>query len=79
MNGIEIKSFDKPDETRMFEGEGLADLVNLARRPMARVRSSPAGTGVVMAQVEIQSGPHRIVSLMSRDALDDHDLRRRDS
>jgi molybdopterin-binding protein len=25
----------------------------------------------VMAQVEIQSGPHRVVSLMSREAADD--------
>ena len=28
----------------------------------------------VMAQVEIQAGPHRIVSLMSREALDDLQL-----
>jgi molybdopterin-binding protein len=28
----------------------------------------------VMAQVEIQSGPHRIVSLMSREAADDLEL-----
>jgi molybdopterin-binding protein len=28
----------------------------------------------VMAQVEIQSGPHRIVSLMSREAADELDL-----
>lgn len=28
----------------------------------------------VMAQVEIQAGPHRIVSLMSREAADDLDL-----
>jgi molybdopterin-binding protein len=29
----------------------------------------------VMAQVEIQCGPHRVVSLMSREAADDLDLR----
>ena len=28
----------------------------------------------VMAQVEIQAGPHRIVSLMSREAADELDL-----
>ena len=29
----------------------------------------------VMAQVEVQSGPHRVVSLMSREAADELDLR----
>src|SRR5512139_1998366 len=29
----------------------------------------------VMAQVDIQAGPHRVVSLMSREAVDDLDLR----
>jgi molybdopterin-binding protein len=28
----------------------------------------------VMAQVEIQAGPHRVVSLMSREAIDDMGL-----
>jgi molybdopterin-binding protein len=41
----------------------------------ARNRFVGLVTGVkkdtVMAQVEIQAGPHRIVSLMSREALDD--------
>jgi molybdopterin-binding protein len=41
----------------------------------ARNRFSGLVTGIkkdpVMAQVEIQAGPHRIVSLMSREALDD--------
>jgi uncharacterized cupin superfamily protein len=35
MTGIEVKSFDKPDETRMFEGKGMADIVNLVGRPVA--------------------------------------------
>lgn len=41
----------------------------------ARNRFSGLVTGIkkdqVMAQVEMQTGPHRIVSLMSREALDD--------
>jgi molybdopterin-binding protein len=41
----------------------------------ARNRFTGLVTGIkkdrVMAQVEIQAGPHRIVSLMSREALDD--------
>jgi molybdopterin-binding protein len=41
----------------------------------ARNRFAGLVTGIkkdtVMAQVEIQAGPHRIVSLMSREALDD--------
>jgi hypothetical protein len=28
--GIEVKSFDKADETRPFQGKGYADVVNLA-------------------------------------------------
>jgi len=29
VKGIEVKSFDKPDETRQFEGKGYADMVTL--------------------------------------------------
>ena len=29
MKGIEVKSFDKPDETRPFQGKGYADMVTL--------------------------------------------------
>jgi hypothetical protein len=36
MTNIEIKSFDKPDETRPFEGKGYADVVTLGGRPVAR-------------------------------------------
>jgi molybdopterin-binding protein len=32
-------------------------------------------TDKVMAQVEMQCGPHRVVSLMSREAVDDLDLK----
>jgi molybdopterin-binding protein len=44
----------------------------------ARNRFPGLVTGIkkddVMAQVEIQAGPHRVVSLMSREALDDLSL-----
>jgi len=36
MATVEVKSFDKPDETRPFEGKGQADVVLLAGRPVAR-------------------------------------------
>jgi hypothetical protein len=32
VKGIEVKSFDKADETRPFEGKGYADAVSLAGR-----------------------------------------------
>jgi len=38
---MEIKSFDKPDETRMFEGKGMADIVMVAGRPIARGHFEP--------------------------------------
>jgi mannose-6-phosphate isomerase-like protein (cupin superfamily) len=38
---VEVKSFDKPDETRMFEGKGLADMVMVAGRPVARGTFEP--------------------------------------
>jgi uncharacterized cupin superfamily protein len=41
MKGIEVKSFDKPDETRTFEGKGMADVVMLANRPVARGTFEP--------------------------------------
>src|SRR6476620_1747727 len=41
MNGTEVKSFDKPDETRIFEGNGHADVVTLAGRPVARGTFEP--------------------------------------
>jgi hypothetical protein len=41
MTPIEVKSFDKPDETRMFEGKGMADVVTVAGRPVARGHFEP--------------------------------------
>ncbi|HEY7223880.1 MAG TPA: cupin domain-containing protein [Micromonosporaceae bacterium] len=41
MTQLEIKSFDKPDETRAFEGKGMADIVMVLGRPVARGHFEP--------------------------------------
>ena len=41
MKGTQVKSFDKPDETRTFEGNGRAELVTLADRYVARGTFEP--------------------------------------
>lgn len=41
MNSIEVKSFDKPDETRMFHGKGMADVVMVGGKPVARGTFEP--------------------------------------
>jgi len=72
---------------RMIEGESLATLAKPARmdRGEAAVKQSARNRfpGIitrvvrdkVAAQVEIQAGPHRLVSLITRDAVDDLDLK----
>jgi molybdopterin-binding protein len=75
---------------RLINGADLArfaeELGASAERPLARAVVSESArnrfTGLVtrvvrdtvMAQVEIQSGPHRIVSLISREAADELEL-----
>ena len=67
---------------RLVEGADLAAFLSAngrtgdgASTSSARNRFVGLVTGIkkdtVMAQVEIQAGPHRIVSLLSREALDD--------
>jgi hypothetical protein len=41
MAAVEVKSFDKPDETRPFEGRGRADVVMLMGRPVGRGTFEP--------------------------------------
>ncbi len=41
MHSIEIKNFDKADETRTFEGNGWADIVSVGGRPVARGHFEP--------------------------------------
>ena len=72
---------------RLIEGESLAAVAKPARQDRreaavkhsARNRFPGIVTRVVkdrvVAQVEIQAGPHRLVSLITRDAADDLDLK----
>ena len=41
MPGLEVKSFDSPDETRPFEGNGQADVVNVAGRTIGKGTFEP--------------------------------------
>src|ERR687898_189379 len=41
MAGLEVKSFDSPDEVREFEGKGKADVVNVGGRTIGRGRFEP--------------------------------------
>jgi len=62
MNQVEVKSFDKPDETRMFEGKGMADVVIVAGRPVARGHFEPGWRWSVnlkpIAQTELCETSH---------------------
>ena len=72
---------------RLIEGESLARLAKPARpakpevftKQSARNRLPGIVTRVikdrVAAQVEIQAGPHRLVSLMTREAVDELELK----
>jgi uncharacterized cupin superfamily protein len=41
MADIEVKSFDSPDETRPFEGNGKADVVNVAGKTIGKGTFEP--------------------------------------
>lgn len=41
MSTLEIKSLDKPDETRTFEGKGWADIVMVGGKAVARAHFEP--------------------------------------
>ena len=70
---------------RLVDGASLARLVKPRRAPKPEVRQSARNRfpGIitrvikdrVAAQVEIQAGPHRLVSLLTREAVDELDLR----
>ena len=72
---------------RLIDGPSLARVAKPARRPKpevfkgqsARNRIPGIITRVikdrVAAQVEIQAGPHRLVSLLTREAVDELDLK----
>src|SRR5688500_7270712 len=41
MANAEVKNFDKPDETRQFEGKGHADIITVGGKPVARGHFEP--------------------------------------
>lgn len=41
MHGLEVKSLDKPDETRTFEGKGWIDLVTVGGHAVAKSNLEP--------------------------------------
>jgi hypothetical protein len=41
MQGMERKSFDRPDETRKFEANGQAEVITVAGRPVGRGTFEP--------------------------------------
>ena len=82
-----IKSTTSGDGKRLFDGEDLADAAITAagstkpkspRAQSTRNRFVGIVTKVVkdkvVAQVEIQAGPHRFVSIISREAADELEL-----
>jgi molybdopterin-binding protein len=79
-----VTTLDLPGQVRSIDGEELARLAETLREPTdvpatgsasARNRFRGIVTSVVrdtvMAQVELQCGQHRVVSLMSREAADE--------
>ena len=50
-----------------------ADLLSSARNRLVGIVTKVQRDGI-MAQIDIQAGPHRVVSLMSREAADDLEL-----
>ena len=59
---------------RTSGGQRLVNGVDLARMATARADSPTEGRARVSAQVEIQAGPYRVVSLMTREAAEDMGL-----
>src|SRR5881409_3463353 len=79
-------TFERLGNQRWLRSEDLATLLReraTAGRSSARNRLSGIVLAVrrdgVMAQVDIACGPYRVVSLMSREAADDLDLKPGDS
>lgn len=79
-----VATVERPGDPRSIDGDELARLAETLRAPAevpstggasARNRFRGIVTEVVrdtvMAQVEMQCGPHRVVSLLSREAADE--------
>lgn len=74
VDGADLAAFMVTERSSQAAGETLVRSAEYLGTS-ARNRFVGIVTGVsrdgIMAQVEIQSGPHRVVSLMSREAADD--------
>lgn len=82
-----LAAFRTSGGQRLIEGESLAAIARPARKDKAEAELKQSARnrfpGIitrvvkdkVAAQVEIQSGPFRIVSLITRDAVDDLDVK----
>ena len=83
-DGGRIRTHRTPGGQRMVAGEDLArlaaELTDVPEPDVIAARSArnrfpgivtKVTKDTVMAQVEIQAGPHRVVSLMSREAADE--------
>jgi molybdopterin-binding protein len=80
----DLKMSRTPGGRRRLDGAGLARYAQSMAPPVGRPRSAPESArnrfpglvtkvtkDKVMAQIEMQSGPFRIVSLISREAADE--------
>jgi molybdopterin-binding protein len=70
IDGVHLAAFARARAAEAEEGSDASSARNRLRGIVTAVVKD-----TVMAQVDIQAGPHRIVSLMSREAADELDLR----
>ncbi|MFG1884138.1 molybdopterin-binding protein [Micromonospora sp. NPDC049102] len=70
IGGVDLAAFARAQAADPDPGVGISSARNRLRGIVVDVRKD-----TVMAQVDIQAGPFRVVSLMSREAVDDLDLR----
>jgi molybdopterin-binding protein len=69
LDGVELARFMA---TQSADDDGLPSTSSMRNRFVGIVTKVTRGD--VAAQVEVQSGPHRFVSLLTREAVDDLDL-----
>jgi len=70
VDGVVLARFAQELAESVDNGEGRAVVAHSARNRFTGLVSRVV-RGPVMAQVEIQAGPHRFVSLLSREAADE--------
>ncbi|MFY1615643.1 TOBE domain-containing protein [Micromonospora sp. WMMD736] len=70
IDGVDLAAFARAQAADPDVGAEFSSARNRLRGIVVDVRKD-----TVMAQVDIQAGPFRVVSLMSREAVDDLDLR----